>query len=63
MSLIYQEETRASQIVRLYAFLGRYAHQDVRSMREMPLSELVSLAKATGQLLEEETAANSVNTD
>ena len=63
MSLAYEEYGRAHQITRLYAYLGRYAHQDMGSMREMTTAELSMLARAVSALLQDENAANKADTD
>lgn len=63
LSLAQEEEGRAFQINRLYAFLGRYGHQDVRSLQAMTVAELVELSRHVGQLLEDEQAHSPLNTD
>ena len=63
MSLAHEEYGRAQQITRSYAYLGRYAHQDISSMREMTVRELALLAREVGRLLQDENAATRVDTD
>lgn len=38
----------------LLAFLGRYAHQPLVQLMDFPKSDLYALAKATGELIEQE---------
>jgi hypothetical protein len=62
--MLYQHEhPRETQIIKLYAFLGRYAHQDVSSLRTMPVHVLEALARETAELLREEHDAMTANTD
>jgi hypothetical protein len=42
---------------RLFAFLGRYAHQQVPDLLGMTVSELRLLAKCTAEILEDERKA------
>jgi cytochrome b len=45
------------------AFLGRYAHQPMTAMMDMPMVDLLSLANATGKLIEEESEQTRRGTD
>lgn len=55
--------SRMADTWKLLAFLGRYTHQPVSAMMDMPMVDLVSLAKATGELIEEESAETRRGTD
>ena len=39
---------------KLLAFLGRYAHQPLGQIMDLPKGDLFALAKATGALIEQE---------
>lgn len=45
---------------RLFAYLGRYAHQSVAVMQQMTVSELRLLARCTADILEDERKAGNV---
>lgn len=52
--LVIVDGERAKRIWKLLAYLGRYAHQPLDVLREMPLSELYALRDATAEIVEEE---------
>lgn len=60
MALAYasEEKTRYEQLLRLLAYLGRYGKQDIGSLIKFPVSVLVELAAAVGELVTEEMEAN-----
>lgn len=45
---------RVKQIWKLLAYLGRYAHQPVNVLRQMPLSEVYALRDGVAEIVEEE---------
>ena len=58
MALGNGERPRHEQLMRLFAYLGRYAKQDMGSILRFPVSVLVDLAMATGELVTEEQKAS-----
>lgn len=53
----------AERIYRLFAFLGRYAHQPISDMRNMTTRELQQLASATAEIMEDERKQHHHMTD
>ncbi len=58
MMLVVGDGGRAKQIWKLLAYLGRYAHQPVSVLRQMPLSEVYALRDGVAEIVEEENRAN-----
>lgn len=58
MGFVTAEKSRGDQLMRLLAYLGRYAKQDMGSLLRFPVSVLVELAAATGELVTEEMEAS-----
>lgn len=57
-------EPREKQLWRLLAFIGRYGHQSIPSMLDrFTLNDLRSLAKAVGELIEQERDSIDLHTD
>ncbi len=51
-------EPRDKEIWKILAFLGRYAHQPIKDLLGMPMSDLVNLAMQTTKFIEEEAEAS-----
>jgi hypothetical protein len=49
---------RERDIYRLFAFLGRYAHQDMHSMWNATIRDLHGIAKQTSELVKEERGSS-----
>jgi hypothetical protein len=49
---------RERQIYRLFAFLGRYAHQDMASMWNATVRDLHGIAQQTNELIKEERGSS-----
>lgn len=47
--------TRRTQILRLYAFLGRYGRQPIDALGRVPVSLLEELAREVGYLIRDES--------
>ena len=56
-------EPRRAQIFQLYAFLGRYAHQQIDQLDKRTMKYLMEFAEQVGELIEEEAAASRIETD
>jgi len=49
-------DSREKNTWKTLAFLGRYGHQSIKELQQMPSREVLLLATAVGELLEEESA-------
>ena len=49
---------RERQIYRLFAFLGRYAHQDMNSMWNVTVRDLHGVAREVSELIKEERGSS-----
>lgn len=56
LTAVYERRRHSHErhLMRLAAFLGRYAHQPYDSVMRMPITRMMLLAQETGEMLREE---------
>jgi hypothetical protein len=63
MALCSTNQSRAGQLWRLFAFLGRYGHQQLSELKKLPITDLMRFAKEVGFIISEESEVSRMGAD